>query len=171
LLVAEAERQAGQIKEAEATYLDLQSATLTYPLQALASLGLAEIMAATRGTTPAQAAAAFQQAAATFPNSFVAPYARYTEASIFLSEGQSEAAAAGFRAVAADYPTSVLARLSSMQLQRLAPASPLPTLPAASAPTPVIEAEAQATPTEAMPADLPAPAEEAPAPMVDAEAP
>ncbi len=164
LLLAAAQRQAGDTSAAEATYLQLQEAKLTYPLQALSSLGLAELMAAEKSLTPAQAAAAFQQAAATFPNSFVAPYARYTEASIYLAEGQDEAAAAGFRAVASDYPTSILARLSSMQLQRLAPSMPVPAAAPASGEQPVAAPEGQAAPIQVMPAEMPAPSAEAPAP-------
>lgn len=135
LMLAAAERSAGQRKDAEALYADLQNEKPGYPLQALSALGLAEMTASESEITPNQAATAFQNAAAAFPNSFVAPYASYTEASLYLNAGEVESASAGFRAVATDYPSSILARLSSMQLQRVAQAAPTAALPAAEEPT------------------------------------
>lgn len=162
LLLAAAQREAGELKEAETIYADLQSSTVVYAMKPLAALGLAEITAASKGVTPSQTAEAYQQAAAAFPNSFVAAYAHYNAGVVQLVDGQAEGAAASFRTVATDYPNSLLARLSAMQLQRLAPANPLPALPPneaatlpgeAAVPAPVEAAEVpvEAPPVEAAP--------------------
>jgi tetratricopeptide (TPR) repeat protein len=122
LLLAAFLREAGQREEAKAEYEALLSARGNYALRPAAALGLAELVASTPGAVPDQVAKAFQQAAAEFPNSYIAPFARFSAAEELSRAELKDQAAAAFRAIVAEFPQSSIARMASMQVQRLAPA-------------------------------------------------
>lgn len=121
LLLAAFLREAGQRDEARAEYDALVASRGEYPLRSTAGLALAELVASAPGSTTDAIVTAFRQAAVEFPNSYVAPYARFAAAEELARAEMNDQAVNAFREIVAEYQQSPIARMASMQVQRLAP--------------------------------------------------
>jgi len=116
LLLAAAQRP--NVAESTATYEELLAARPDYSLISSASLGLAGN--AEISGDPAKVIEAYQQTAASFQDSYAAPYALYAAGELQLRIGQRAEALKTFRNLAGAYPETVSARLAQRQIEQLA---------------------------------------------------
>ncbi len=118
LLLASALIESGERDRSDALYKEVIDRGGKYSLQSAAALGLAE-NAAFEEADSMELAEKFQQVAIRFPKSYAAPYALYSAGDILTRAGLDADAIRIYKNLAADYPSSPLARMASLQIQRL----------------------------------------------------
>lgn len=121
LLLAAALRDSGQIIDSNTIYQEVLKQKDSTGVASAAALGLAyNQLVAKNGAPEQEVIDAFQSAAAQFPNSYIVPYALLTQGELLLRADNPNRASQIFRAILADYPRSLSARVASGELQRIA---------------------------------------------------
>lgn len=121
LLLAAALRDSGQIIDSNTIYQEVLKQKDSTGVASAAALGLAyNQLVAKNGAPEQEVIDAFQAAAAQFPNSYIVPYAMLTQGELLLRADNPNRASQIFRAILADYPRSLSARVASGELQRIA---------------------------------------------------
>ena len=136
-LLAEAQREQGNVEESTATFTKFLAAFPKHELIGGARLGIAENLEAA-GKTP-EALTALREILTLDSGSYAAPFAGLLEGRIFLRQGKLAEARKVFSTLVSTYPTSPAARVAGAQLEQLAllvPVEPVPALPAPVAPAP-----------------------------------
>ncbi|MCS7008654.1 MAG: hypothetical protein NZL93_01795, partial [Chthoniobacterales bacterium] len=120
LLLAADLRNAGQITDSDSIYEKALSGNDKTGLSSAAALGLAfNQHLKSQGSPEKTSIEAFQYAAARFPQSYIVPFALFNQAELLLRANKPDQSAQILRAILADYPRSLTARLASSELQRI----------------------------------------------------
>lgn len=116
-LLAESQREQGNLAESTATFQKFLEVFPEHELSGGARLGLAENLLV--GGKTAEAVAALKDVQTKSPDSYAAPFAALLEGRLFLRDGKFADARRVFTAVTTTYPKSPAASVAAAQLEQI----------------------------------------------------
>jgi len=133
-LLAQAQRDAGQLDESTATYRKLLADFPKHPLAGGAALGIAQNQEMAGRID--EALNSLRDVQTQYSNTYVAPVAALLESRIYIAQGKLEDARRTLNIMVSTYPQSPLSRLAQAQLQGINSLLPPPPTSPVSIPAP-----------------------------------